>query len=120
MKDKKQQKQKSFFRDVHEVVRLVPHGRVTTYGAISDYLGTVSARMVGWAMNKSTSAEFAVPAHRVVNRKGMLTGKNQFPNPTMMQELLESEGITIKQDRVVDFKMLFWNPATELDGDESD
>ena len=100
-----------FFQEVYEVVRLIPSGRVTTYGAIADYLAKGSAQMVGWAMNKSFSAEEPVPAHRVVNRKGELSGRNSFPTPTMMEELLESEGVTILDNRVVDFETLFWYPA---------
>ena len=105
-----------FFDDVFEVVRQIPKGRVTTYGAIAKYLGTsMSARMVGWAMNASHQEALPVPAQRVVNRNGMLTGKLHFPTPTLMQELLEKEGIEIKKDTVVDFEKKFWDPAVELD-----
>ena len=100
----------NFFDEVYEVVRSIPEGRVTTYGAIADYLAKGSARMVGWAMNKSFSAEEPVPAHRVVNRNGELTGRNAFPSPTMMQELLEQEGVLIEQERIVEFQKLFWDP----------
>lgn len=105
----------SFFNDVYEVVRLIPKGRVTNYGAIGKYLGTgLSARMVGWAMNAAHTAKPKVPAHRVVNRNGMLTGKLHFKTPTLMQELLEKEGIVVKKDTIVNFKELFWNPVEEL------
>jgi len=104
----------SFFEDVWEVVRLIPEGRVTTYGAIAAYLGTrMSARMVGWAMNASHVLD-DVPAQRVVNRNGMLSGKAHFGSPTRMQELLEAEGVEIVNDTVQDFKNKFWNPVKEL------
>ena len=104
-----------FFYMVFEVVRLVPYGRVTTYGAIANYLGVKgSSRMVGWAMNASHSHHSKVPAHRVVNREGMLTGKNHFKSPLMMQELLEAEGIRVKNDKILDFKNFFWDPNEEL------
>ncbi len=105
----------SFFEDVWEVVRQIPPGRVTSYGAIANYLGTkLSARMVGWAMNAAHTAMPPVPAQRVVNRLGMLSGKAHFNPPTLMQELLEKEGITIEQDAVKDFATRYWDPATEL------
>lgn len=104
-----------FFYMVFEVVRMVPIGRVTTYGAIANYLGVKgSSRMVGWAMNASHSHHSPVPAHRVVNREGMLTGKSHFKSPDMMQELLEGEGIRVKNDKVLNFKNFFWDPGTEL------
>jgi methylated-DNA-protein-cysteine methyltransferase-like protein len=104
-----------FFNDVWEVVRLIPKGRVTSYGAIANYLGTkMSARMVGWAMNASFQATPKVPAHRVVNRNGMLSGKMHFATPTLMQELLAKEKITVKDDIIQDFDRLFWDPAIEL------
>lgn len=104
-----------FFYMVYEVVRMVPFGRVTTYGAIANYLGVKgSSRMVGWAMNSSHSHHSPVPAHRVVNREGMLTGKHHFATPKMMQELLEAEGIRVSKDKVVNFKNHFWDPAVEL------
>lgn len=104
-----------FFYMVFEVVRLVPKGRVTTYGAIAKYLGMKgSSRMVGWAMNSSHSHHSPVPAHRVVNREGMLTGKSHFATPKLMEELLESEGIRVKDDKVQNFKNHFWDPALEL------
>ncbi len=100
---------------VFEVVCLIPKGRVTNYGAIAKYLGSArSSRMVGWAMNASHSFKKKVPAHRVVNRNGILTGKHSFPDPFMMQRLLEKEGILVKKDKVVDFKKLFWDPSEAL------
>ena len=108
-------KDESFFEKVFGVVKLVPYGRVTSYGAIAEYLGSrISSRMVGWAMNKSHTYPEAVPAHRVVNRNGMLTGKHHFGGPDIMQQLLESEGIEISNDKVVNFKKLFWDPSKEL------
>ena len=104
-----------FFTKVYEITRLIPYGRVTSYGAIARYLGTaLSARMVGWAMNQSHSTEDFIPAHRVVNRNGMLTGKHHFGGSKVMQELLESEGVRIKDDQVVDFNKVFWDPSKEL------
>ena len=108
--------EKSYFEDVYEVTRLVPFGRVTTYGAIANYLALGSARMVGWALNKSFSGE-NVPAHRVVNRKGELSGRVHFPAPGLMQALLENEGINVEENVVQDFKKLFWDPSVELDVD---
>jgi methylated-DNA-protein-cysteine methyltransferase related protein len=109
------QREESFFELVYEVARQIPRGRVTSYGAIAACLGTrLSARMVGWAMNRSSEARPKVPAHRVVNRLGMLSGKQHFRPPDRMQALLESEGIIIKEDQVVDFARLFWDPAKEL------
>ncbi len=106
----------SFFELVFAVVRLVPYGRVSTYGAIAKYLGTgSSARMVGWAMNASHVVEPPVPAHRIVNRQGLLSGKMHFETPTRMEELLQSEGIEVKNNQVVRFKELFWDPQTEID-----
>lgn len=105
---------KNFFEDVYEVVRLVPEGRVTTYGAIAQYLGIKSAaRMVGWAMNQA-QAEVSVPAHRVVNRSGLLTGKHHFETPQAMQQRLEKEGITVVDDKVQNFERVVWFPAKEL------
>lgn len=107
-------KYKNFFDDVYAVVRLIPQGRVTSYGAIAEYLGAKSsARMVGWAMN-AAHTDPSIPAHRVVNRSGTLTGKHHFGAPTRMQELLEAEGITVENDQVKDFEKLFWNPLQEL------
>jgi methylated-DNA-protein-cysteine methyltransferase-like protein len=108
-------KEYSFFEDVFEVARQVPKGRVTSYGAIAAYLGTrLSARMVGWAMNAAGSAKPKVPAQRVVNRNGMLSGKQHFSTPTAMEELLKKDGVKVKNDTVVDFKKIFWDPAVEL------
>ncbi len=105
----------SFFENVWDVARLVPKGRVTSYGAIARYLGTGrSARMVGWAMNAVGGVKPKVPAHRVVNSQGLLTGKHHFKTPTLMQELLEKEKIKVEKDQVVDFKNLFWDPMKEL------
>ena len=108
-------KENSFFEDVYDVVRQIPKGRVTSYGAIAAYLGTkMSARMVGWAMNGAHSIHPIVPAHRVVNRNGMLSGKAHFATPTLMQELLEKEKIKVKDDTIIDFGKKFWDPAKEL------
>jgi methylated-DNA-protein-cysteine methyltransferase related protein len=105
----------SFFDDVFEVVLQIPYGRVTSYGAIAEYLGLRgSARMVGWAMNASHTSNRNVPAHRVVNRNGLLTGKHHFGGPKVMQQLLESEKIKVKNDKVVKFEKLFWDPAKEI------
>ena len=105
----------SFFENVWDVARLVPRGRVTSYGAIARYLGTgKSARMVGWAMNAVDKVKPKVPAHRVVNSQGLLTGKHHFKTPTQMQELLEKEKVKVEKDQVVDYKTLFWDPMTEL------
>jgi len=110
-----QSKHYSFFQDVYDVVRQVPKGRVTTYGAIARYLGTgSSARMVGWAMNGSHVMKPKVPAQRVVNRNGMLSGKAHFATPTLMQELLEKEGIKIENDTIINFSQHYWDPAIEL------
>ena len=104
----------NFFQDVHEVVKLIPKGRVTSYGAIARYLGTgKSARMVGWAMNTS-GMDRDVPAHRVVNSTGLLTGKMHFHPHDRMQELLEKEGVEVKKDQIVDFKKYVWDPMEEL------
>lgn len=104
----------NFFEDVYQVVRLIPKGRATSYGLIAEYLGSKgSARMVGWAMNQAHAMP-DVPAHRVVNRNGLLTGKNHFQTPTQMQELLESEGISIKNDQIMNFESIIWSPKIEL------
>jgi len=104
-----------FFSRVYQVVKKIPFGRVTSYGAIAEYLGSKgSARMVGWAMNQSHSLPEDIPAHRVVNRQGLLTGKNHFGGPLVMQQLLESEGIRVLNDQVINFNELFWDPAKEL------
>ncbi|MBC6425460.1 MAG: MGMT family protein [Ekhidna sp.] len=104
----------SFFHDVYEVARLIPKGRVTTYGAIANYLGVKSAaRVVGWAMNGAITI-YGIPAHRVVNRIGILTGKNHFATPIVMQELLEKEGVKVKDDQVLNFDQILWDPMKEL------
>lgn len=104
----------NFFERVYSVARLIPYGRVTSYGEIAKYLGAArSARMVGWAMNSSGKHE-DVPAHRVVNRKGLLTGKHHFDGTNLMQQLLESEGVEVKNNQIQNFEELFWNPTKEL------
>lgn len=103
----------SFFEKVYRVARQVPYGRVTSYGAIAAFLGAKgSARMVGWAMNASHNKD--VPAHRVVNRVGLLSGKHHFPGSNLMQQLLENEGIKVKDNKIVDFERHFWDPGKEL------
>jgi methylated-DNA-protein-cysteine methyltransferase related protein len=105
----------SFFIKVYQVVKEIPYGRVTSYGAIARYLGTAgSARMVGWAMNHSHAFDSNIPAHRVVNRNGMLTGKHHFGSPDIMQQLLESEGLTVVNDKIQNFPRYFWDPSSEL------
>jgi methylated-DNA-protein-cysteine methyltransferase-like protein len=105
----------SFFEKVFDVVRLIPHGRVTSYGAIAAYLGSRgSARMVGWAMNAAHTRLNDIPAHRVVNRNGLLTGKRHFGSPAIMQQLLENEGVEVTDDQVVRFEEVFWDPLKEL------
>ena len=102
-----------FFEKVYDVVRQIPYGRVTSYGAIAKYLGVArSSRMVGYAMNSSHGKD--VPAHRVVNRNGLLTGKHHFEGTNLMQQLLESEGVKVVDNQVQDFKNLYWDPAEEL------
>lgn len=104
-----------FFDKVYEVVKQIPPGRVTSYGAIAKYLGaTGSARMVGWAMNAAGSHDEYVPAHRVVNRNGQLTGKHHFDTPNAMQELLENEGLKVENNQIPDFNKYFWDPAKML------
>ena len=104
----------AFFEQVYAVVQKIPLGRVTSYGAIARYLGhPQSARMVGYAMNASHHRP-ELPAHRVVNRNGLLSGKHHFPGSKLMQQLLESEGITVKNDQIIDFKDFFWDPNTAL------
>jgi methylated-DNA-protein-cysteine methyltransferase-like protein len=108
-------KDQNFFEKVYAVTRQIPRGRVTSYGAIARYIGSSqSSRMVGWALNSTRFNEAFVPAHRVVNRSGLLTGKHHFRHESLMQELLESEGIKVKDDRIVDFETLFWDPSKEL------
>lgn len=107
--------QDTFFFKVYEVVKLIPYGKVTSYGAIANYIGSGgAARMVGWAMNASHSADDPIPAHRVVNRNGMLTGKQHFGSPDLMQQLLENEGLIIKNDRIQNFEECFWDPAKAI------
>lgn len=107
--------QESFFQKVYQVVKLIPYGRITSYGAIAKYLGSGgSARMVGWAMNASFSAGEPIPAHRVVNRNGMLTGKHHFGTPEIMQQLLENEGLIITDDKIINFEKYYWDPSAEL------
>jgi methylated-DNA-protein-cysteine methyltransferase-like protein len=106
---------KDFFQMVYQVVRLIPKGRVTSYGAIAAYLGAKSSsRVVGYAMNGAHNVTPKVPAHRVVNRNGLLTGKHHFETPFQMQELLAKEKIKVENDKVVDFKNLYWDPTEEL------
>ena len=115
MKHQNEIKNDSFFQRVYEVVKLIPYGRVTSYGAIANYLGSRgSARMVGWAMNTSHSASDPIPAHRVVNRVGMLTGKHHFGSPDIMKQLLENEGIDVNDDKILNFNKHFWDPSKEL------
>ena len=105
----------NFFELVYEVARQIPKGRVTSYGAIAACLGTkLSARMVGWAMNGAGKVKPKVPAHRVVNRLGMLSGKQHFKPPGMMEKMLKKEGIKVKNDQVQDFENVFWDPVSEL------
>src|SRR5690606_34660904 len=105
----------NIYEAIYDIVRLVPKGRVTTYGAIAAAIGAGSgARMVGYGMNHCGGLKPKVPAHRVVNRNGMLTGKHHFETPTRMQELLEKEKVKVVDDKVVDFEKLFWDPLTEL------
>jgi len=109
------EKNKDFFDQVFAVVRLIPRGRVTNYGAIAKYLGSArSSRMVGWAMNASHGQLEPVPAHRVVNRQGLLTGKMHFAEPEQMEQLLRAEGIVVENDQVLNFKQLFWDPSEHL------
>lgn len=110
---KKPQSADNFFYNVHEVAKLIPKGRVTSYGAIAQYLGVrTSARMVGWAMHGCPKG---VPAHRVVNSAGLLTGKHHFSPPSAMQKALEKEGVVVRGDKVQNFKAVFWDPSKELE-----
>ena len=105
---------KNFFKKVYEVAKLIPYGRVTSYGSIAKYLGAArSARMVGWAMNAAHNME-EIPAHRVVNKIGLLTGKHHFDGTNLMQQLLESEGIKVVDNQIIDFEKHFWDPFKEL------
>ena len=109
---KKKQSADNFFSDVYDVAKLIPKGRVTSFGAIANYLGLKSsARMVGWALNGCPDG---VPAHRVVNRTGLLTGKHHFNPPSAMQRSLEKEGVQVKNDQVQNFDEIFWDPSSEL------
>jgi methylated-DNA-protein-cysteine methyltransferase related protein len=104
----------TFFNDVYEITKLIPSGRITSYGAIAEYLGMKSgARMVGWALNNAHTFP-DIPAHRVVNRNGLLSGKHHFGSPNEMQSRLELEGVLVENDTVKDFKTLFWNPKEHL------
>lgn len=106
--------ERTYYERVYEVTNKIPVGSVSTYGAIADYLALGSARMVGWALNNSFSAGMDVAAHRVVNRKGELSGRTHFATPTLMEELLTQEGVEVQNDKVVDFKGVFWNPSESL------
>ena len=107
-------KEENFFQRVYQVARQIPFGRVTSYGAIARFLGsTGSARMVGWAMNASHGME-DIPAHRVVNRKGLLSGKHHFDGTNLMQQLLENEGVQVAENQILDFEKYFWDPMVEL------
>ncbi len=109
------ERHKDFFDSVYQVVRLIPEGRVTSYGAIANYLGlNRGARMVGWAMNASHNQKHFVPAHRVVNRNGLLSGKAHFNPPESMQMALEQEGVKVDKDKVLEFEIRFWDPNKEL------
>jgi methylated-DNA-protein-cysteine methyltransferase-like protein len=115
MKSERQRDNDGFFEKVYEITLLIPYGRVTSYGAIARFLGSgQSARMVGWALNSSHTRPDFIPAHRVVNRNGLLTGKHHFGNSTTMQQLLENEGIIIEDNRIIDFPEKFWDPMKEL------
>jgi methylated-DNA-protein-cysteine methyltransferase-like protein len=105
----------NFFDKVYKTARLIPFGRVTSYGAIAEYLSAArSARMVGWAMNKSHNQTEEVPAHRVVNKKGLLTGKHHFDGTNLMQQLLENEGVVVIENQIQNLEEVFWNPSEEL------
>ena len=115
MRHLKQKDPDDFFFKVYEVTRLIPYGRVTSYGAIARYLGSGrSARMVGWALNACHSSQDYIPAHRVVNRNGLLTGRQHFGSSSLMGQLLENEGLIVEDDQVVNFHEKFWDPLTEL------
>ncbi|MCK4663416.1 MAG: MGMT family protein [Bacteroidales bacterium] len=111
----KNQQNNNFFENVYKITRLIPFGRVTTYGAIAKFIGSPqSSRMVGWALNKCSFSKDFIPAHRVVNRNGMLTGKIHFGDPDYMQELLKNENIIVVNDIVQNFKEIFWDPSKEI------
>lgn len=105
----------NYYQQVYDVTRMIPYGRVSTYGAIANFLELGSARMVGWALNKSFTGGSDVPAHRVVNRNGELSGRVHFSTPTMMQELLESEGVIVKNNKVQNFTKIVWKPTEEVE-----
>jgi len=108
-------KKYTFYDNVFDVVRLIPEGRVTTYGSIAKYLGMMkSARMVGWALNSTINKNLELPVHRVINRNGILTGKNHFSSPFKMKKLLEKEGVVIQNDQVINFNEVYWDPTQEL------
>jgi methylated-DNA-protein-cysteine methyltransferase-like protein len=112
----KQTENNDFFSKVYEVTKRIPYGKVTSYGAIARYLGSGrSARMVGWALNASHLNQEFIPAHRVVNSNGLLTGKRHFGNSTTMEQLLRNEGLIIRNDQIINFKEMFWDPASELE-----
>lgn len=118
MSDYKDDSKSDFFNQVYQVVLQIPHGRVTSYGAIAKFLGAgKSSRLVGYAMNGAHSLPFDVPAHRVVNRSGVLTGKHHFATPNKMAQLLESEGVKVVDDQIQDFQAVFWDPVVLLKGD---
>ncbi len=109
------QNSQSFFQLVYQVCREIPKGRATSYGAIAQYLGSgKSSRMVGWAMNNAHQQNPPVPAHRVVNRNGQLTGKHNFSHPNEMELLLQKEGVEVKNDKILNFKEVFWDPNIEI------
>jgi len=115
LKNPKKNNNEGFFNKVYVVVRQIPFGKVTSYGAIAKFLGSAqSSRMVGWAMNNSHTQDEYVPAHRVVNRNGLLTGKHHFGNTNTMKQLLENEGIKVENDQIVNFEKHFWDPVKEL------
>ncbi len=104
----------NYFEKVYFVVKHIPHGRVSTYGAIADFLSLGSARMVGWALNQVSFIDSEVPAHRVVNRKGELSGRNHFPTPTIMEELLVQESVPVENNQIREFSSYFWHPGDHL------
>ncbi len=113
--DGKRKSANDFFSRVYDITLLIPYGRITSYGAIARYLGSGrSARMVGWALNASHTRPEFIPAHRVVNRNGLLTGKHHFGNSSTMQQLLENEGLIVEEDRIINFAEKFWDPSKEL------
>jgi methylated-DNA-protein-cysteine methyltransferase related protein len=115
IKDKKTSLNEGFFERVYDITRLIPYGRITSYGAIARYLGSgKSARMVGWALNASHAGSGFIPAHRVVNRNGLLTGKRHFGNSSTMRQLLENEALIVENDHIINFSEKFWDPVKEL------